>query len=80
MAELTAKQKMAVLMRRIAKAMEAGEPLPPGILGDDVAELLRVLGRMIEGRGVLEAFGAPGDWGYETLIGEALMKIHREGE
>ena len=38
----------------------------------DVAELLKVLARVIEGRTLASAFGAPGDWGYSHPIGKAL--------
>lgn len=39
---------------------------------EDVGELLLVLARIVEGRTVEQAFGAPGDWGYSTPIGKAL--------
>ncbi len=38
----------------------------------ETIELLRCLARMIEGKAVEKAFGAPGDWGYGTPIGDAL--------
>ena len=38
----------------------------------DAAELIRVLARLVEGRPIAKAFGAPGDWGYETPVGAAL--------
>lgn len=38
----------------------------------DAAELLRVLSRIVSGMPAAKAFGAPGDWGYETPLGEAL--------
>lgn len=38
----------------------------------DHAELLRVLARVIEGKTLAKSFGAPGDWGYGTPIGDAL--------
>jgi hypothetical protein len=38
----------------------------------DMDELLLVLARIVEGRGLSSAFGAPGDWGYGTPIGDAL--------
>ena len=41
---------------------------------NDVAELLRVLARMVTGRTAASAFGAPGDWGYGTPIGDALAE------
>ena len=38
----------------------------------DAAELVAVLARVVEGQELRRAFGAPGDWGYQTLIGAAL--------
>jgi hypothetical protein len=38
----------------------------------DVTELLKVLSRILEGKTVAKSFGAPGDWGYGTPIGDAL--------
>jgi hypothetical protein len=40
----------------------------------DDAELINVLARVVNGRPVERAFGAPGDWGYETAIGKALAE------
>ena len=45
---------------------------------DLAAELLRVLARIIEGKPLHVAFGAPGDFGYETPIGAALYRYYRE--
>lgn len=41
----------------------------------DAKELIRVLSRIIEGKTLRQAFGAPGDWGYNTPIGKALAKF-----
>lgn len=44
------------------------------------AELLRVLRRLVAGRSRRElhdAFGAPGDWGYDTPLGDALHRLYR---
>lgn len=49
---------------------ETGEPT--GAEVRDVGELLRVLARLVEGKELHNAFGAPGDWGYGTPIGDAL--------
>ena len=38
----------------------------------DAADLLRVLAHIVEGKPLAKAFGAPGDWGYETALGAAL--------
>lgn len=40
----------------------------------DAAELIRVLARLVEGKTIAKAFGAPGDWGYETPLGAALAE------
>jgi len=41
----------------------------------DAATLLRVLAHVVEGKPMARAFGAPGDWGYETDIGSALAAV-----
>lgn len=38
----------------------------------DTKELLCVLARVVDGKPVARAFGAPGDWGYGRPIGDAL--------
>lgn len=43
----------------------------------EASELIRVLGRLLAGKSVHEAFGAPGDWGYGTPIGDALLEVYR---
>lgn len=43
----------------------------------DDAELINVLARILEGKPPAKAFGAPGDWGYETPIGSALSDMYR---
>lgn len=45
----------------------------------EAAELVRCLRRLLAGRTVEEihrAFGAPGDFGYETPIGDALARVY----
>lgn len=37
------------------------------------ADLLRVLANVVDGKGVLWAMGAPGDWGYGTPVGDGLL-------
>jgi hypothetical protein len=63
--------KLASVLREKAEEIQAIESL-----GDanrlDTAELLRVLARVVEGKDLYRAFGAPGDWGYGTPIGDAL--------
>ena len=50
----------------------------------DTAELLRVLARVIEGKPLAKALGAPGDWGYSHPIAKAMLacadcgKPHRD--
>ncbi|MBI5689279.1 MAG: hypothetical protein HZC55_04220 [Verrucomicrobia bacterium] len=39
----------------------------------DCSELVRVLARIVDGRYIGSAFGAPGDWGYGTPIGDGLL-------
>lgn len=41
----------------------------------DVSELLKVLSRVLQGKTVERAFGAPGDWGYGTEIGKAIAEV-----
>lgn len=36
-------------------------------------ELIRVLARIVEGKSIDKAFGAPGDWGYGTPIGDGVF-------
>lgn len=46
----------------------------------EAVELVRCLRRLVQGRTVAEihkAFGAPGDFGYETPIGDALSRLYR---
>lgn len=45
-------------------------------------DLVSCLRRFLPGRTLREihdAFGAPGDWGYETPIGDALARLYRSG-
>lgn len=43
---------------------------------DAAGELVRVLARIVEGKSIPQAFGAPGDFGYETPIGSALYRYY----
>lgn len=38
----------------------------------DAEEVINVLARIVEGKPLERAVGAPGDWGYSTPIGKAL--------
>ncbi len=42
----------------------------------DAAELILTLAHIVNGKPVSVAFGAPGDWGYGTPIGDALAAKH----
>lgn len=58
----------------IDRSYELQEEIPSDLhrLSKDVAELSLVLARVLEGKPFLRAFGAPGDWGYGTPMGEAV--------
>jgi hypothetical protein len=49
-----------------------------GVDQSDCAELIRVLARVIEGKSVDRAFGAPGDWGYGTPIGDGVFAMLKD--
>ena len=36
--------------------------------------LLSVLANIVDGKPIAQAFGSPGDWGYNTPIGKALAE------
>lgn len=44
----------------------------------DAADLLRVLAHVVDGKPLDKAFGAPGDWGYDTPIGQAIASSSTE--
>lgn len=44
----------------------------------DAEELIRTLSRMVDGKPLPRAFGAPGDWGYGKPIGDALAAHYAE--
>lgn len=46
----------------------------------NAGELVRVLARLVEGKSVHQAFGAPGDFGYQTPIGAALYRYYSEAQ
>ena len=46
----------------------------------EVAELICVLARIVEGKTIDRSFGAPGDWGYGTPIGDGVFAMLREPE
>lgn len=41
----------------------------------EASELIRVLARVVEGKSLDKAFGAPGDWGYGTPIGDGVLAM-----
>jgi hypothetical protein len=59
---------LSIALRDIARDLGEGQSVD----GADVIELVKVLARAVEGKDVIRAFGAPGDWGYNTPIGRAL--------
>jgi hypothetical protein len=61
---------LANVLREKADELQKLEALANNSL--DVAELVRVLARLVEGKRLYRAFGAPGDWGYSNAIGKAL--------
>lgn len=51
------------------------------LLPEDIrncSELVRVLARIVEGKDIDRAFGAPGDWGYGTPIGDGILSMLQE--
>jgi hypothetical protein len=71
------KIKLANALRDIAEDIRDQEVKRPG--DADACELIRVLARVVEGKSLDRAFGAPGDWGYGRLIGDALAAGPEEG-
>jgi len=74
-------QTLEAALRKVAQAThdiayeDANEPYTRDL--KEASELVRVLGRLLAGKSVHEAFGAPGDWGYGTPIGDALLEVYR---
>lgn len=73
---------MTPASKLLAKAIRntANKQDKDGGLNCDVSELARVLARVIEGKTIDQAMGAPGDWGYGTPIGDALFALLKEPE
>lgn len=59
------------------KVMALAENNSGDVRDRDVEELLRVLCRLLNGKSLEQAFGAPGDWGYEHPIGRVLADAYR---
>lgn len=68
-------KKIANILRRLARQELDKEDLPSE--SRDCADLVNVLARLLEGKTLYQAFGAPGDWGYGTEIGQALAEAYR---
>lgn len=67
--------KLSLAIRQYARAIQddgCGEPSEAKVKEADTAELLRVLANLVDGKPMARSFGAPGDWGYGTPIGDAL--------
>ena len=74
-------ESLALVLNEVAKTTRAiaYEDANEGYTRDlrEASELIRVLGRLMAGKSVHDAFGAPGDWGYGTPIGDALLEVYR---
>lgn len=67
------------VIRQIAETMLAKHrENDPESYNLDEAELLNCLARILEGKHPLKAFGSPGDWGYGTPIGDALLAAFKQ--
>jgi hypothetical protein len=77
--DYTKEQTAALANVLCAKAKKVQDTDPDRLNPDvaDSAECLRVLGRMVQGKSIHQAFGAPGDWGYGTPIGDALSALYK---
>lgn len=60
-------QVLYTLSKRIRKDREGDVDL------EDAAHAIQALVHLLEGKPLHKAFGAPGDWGYDTEIGKALV-------
>lgn len=75
-------EKLAAAVRDMSETVDtiieagAGVPEIEAVSDDlrDVRFLLKVLAHIVDGKTVAQAFGAPGDWGYGTPIGDALAE------
>lgn len=68
--------KLAQLLREQADTFGSKQEISRADVSD-VTELIRVLARLLEGKTIYKAFGAPGDWGYSNPIGKALAEAYR---
>lgn len=66
-------QLLSAALRRMGDALADRFDEGAGIYPlRDEGELILVLARVVEGKPLDRAFGAPGDWGYRNPIGIAL--------
>jgi hypothetical protein len=72
-------QALAAVIRK--RAEEIYEGASEGISADiiDSKDLGRAFSRLLAGESLTQAFGAPGDWGYGTPIGDALAAVYSAG-
>jgi len=73
-------KKLSTALRDLAAALsESIESNATNLTAlPDIAELLSVLARIVEGKTIDKAFGAPGDWGYGTPIGDGIFAMLKE--
>lgn len=72
----SARESLAKVIRREADDIGRGSSELSSL---HAAELIRCLAGMIEGKSVTKALGAPGDWGYDSDLGQALLEVYKEG-
>ncbi|GBL46257.1 hypothetical protein SFMTTN_2070 [Sulfuriferula multivorans] len=65
-------QLAAALRNKAEEVREVGDETQHDQLMRDSSYLLRVLANVVDGMPLAKAFGSPGDWGYDTQIGQAL--------
>lgn len=72
---LSSLMSLRLELRDIARDIEDEAP----VYADRIktgADLLAVLAHITRGMSIRDAFGAPGDWGYNTPIGRAVLTLH----
>ena len=75
-------QNLQLVLRRLSENVRAlsyfSDDMPPESVRElrEAAELICVLSRIIDGQSVYRAFGAPGDWGYQYPLGNALSLLY----
>ncbi|WP_411887389.1 hypothetical protein [Hydrocarboniphaga effusa] len=68
--------RVRAVVREAAEENETLADADGAMLG--AYELLLSLARLLDGKSLHGAFGAPGDWGYDSDIGRALYGIYSE--